>query len=149
MILHNSMKLEVYGVKNHDHIVVLDESKEPNLSLEMLHWIDATRDQQEFNDRMFMSIDYSNQIEAARLKDLKMSRIELKRKVFFKVMKNSLNDSMPQIDTKDVKTNIPDSKLSISPLPQFWECSQQQNLKLFRGYSEPNYPLDLKIDVKE
>ena len=42
IILHNSMKLEVYGVKNHDHIVVLDESKEPNLSLEMLHWIDAT-----------------------------------------------------------------------------------------------------------
>ncbi|EAY14555.1 hypothetical protein TVAG_388880 [Trichomonas vaginalis G3] len=151
MALHSSMKLESYGIQNFDHIVVLQDETTQTYTPEQIMWMNATKDQQEFNDKLYLSTNLASQMEVARLKDIKMSRIEMKRHAFFKVASRAFNESSPQFDLSgmNTKTDIPKPKLSEEPLPQFWNCGKQQNLKLFRNHSEPSITLDSPIDVKE
>lgn len=148
--LQSNMKLENYGIKNFDHIVVLQDESSNKYTSEQLMWMNATSDQQEFNDKLFLTTT-SSQLEFARLKDIKMSRIELKRHAFFKVASRVLNESQPRFDlsSSNLVTDLPSAKLSDEPLPAFWNGQQTSNLKLFRNHSEPSLPIDSPIDVKE
>ena len=84
MTLHESLRLESYGIKNEDHIVVLPENQNEQtfLSKEKIMWINATRDQQDFNQLMTFSTKFNVRSEMARLKDLRLTKMELKKKEF-------------------------------------------------------------------
>ena len=149
MMLHESMKLESYGISNMDHIVVIPEekSKRPNFNKEQVVWMNATKDQQDFNDRMFLSTNFSTRIEAARIKDLKLTKLESKRKSFTKMickLKEEESLSVPKIvPTKLASLERPASE----PLPIFWASPKRTTFKVLRASSDPELTVDQPIKV--
>ena len=151
MMLHESMKLESYGISNLDHIVVVPEeqSKQPLFNKEQMVWMNATRDQQDFNDRMFLSTNCSTRIEAARLKDLKMTKLELKRKSFNKMIVKMEEETEEATTTPKLRATKLDKAEcpSCEPLPVFWASPKRKTFKILRGSSDPELTVDQPINV--
>lgn len=151
MMLHESIKLSSYGINNLDHIVVVPEeqSKQSSFNKEQKAWINATRDQQDFNDKMFLSTNCSTRIEAARLKDLKMTKLELKRKSFNKMISKIDEESERAASLSKFQATKLDKPAfpSCEPLPVFWASPKRKTFKILRGSSEPEFTVDQPIKV--
>jgi hypothetical protein len=152
MLLHESMKLESYRIDNQDHIVVIPEeqTKQAVFNKEKVVWMNATKDQQDFNDKMFLSTNCSTRFEAARLKDLKMTKLELKRKSFCRIINKMAEETEEPLTSfpKKHPTNLglPECP-SKEPLPAFWTTPKRTAFKILRGSSDPELTVDQAINV--
>ena len=150
MTLHETMRLESYGINNADHIVVLPEDQKQNsfLSQEQIMWMNATKDQQDFNDRMFLTTNCSTRSEAARLKDLRLTKLELKRKSFSKLVSKIEEQTEQQLNAKSPQAVLPTSETpSNDPLPIFWTTPKPTKFQILRGSSEPDIRVSQPVSV--
>lgn len=143
-LLH-SIKLRSYGIKNMDHIVVIPESVMNSMNDKSL-WMNVTKDQQDFNERMCLSTNPITRTEIARLKDLKLSKLELRRKPYTKLVTRCQNDLESHVQPS-VEMVIPAKQSAIDspnsdPLPIFWNKKSRPAFKLPRQSSEPEIEIE-------
>lgn len=121
--LSSTFSLSMYGVKEGDVIFVLPESKSGSYTEK---WTNLTKDRDLFHDRVCSLIDPETAMEAARIRDLQMLRMERKPKVFRKISSvykvdapTKQKSKIPAIPNFPKKNETP----SIEPLPAFWTKS--------------------------
>lgn len=139
-LLSDSVPLELYGISDLDHIVVLPKDNMHGNFTEAIAWLNATRDQTEFNDRIKLSVSISTRSEVARLKDIKFSKLELKRKTFSKIVNSMANEAPNSSKRYQHKTTTSDSinAPSCDPLPIFWNLNKRRSsFKILREGSDP------------
>ena len=153
MTLCESLRLESYGIQNMDHIIVINNENNERFSRDQIVWMNATKDQADFNDRMFLSTNANTRVEAARLKDIKMSKMEMKRKSFTKIVarvQSEMNRPYDQTPAKTADAVIQQAAApSHEPLPVFWSKPKRPHFTIFRGTSEPEISLENPINIKQ
>ncbi|EAY06505.1 hypothetical protein TVAG_257440 [Trichomonas vaginalis G3] len=122
--LTDSFSLSMYGVKEGDVIFVLPETKNGASYTEK--WASLTKDRDLFHDRVCSLIDPETAMEAARIRDLQMLRMERKPKVFRKISSVYKSDAPTKQKSKAPVNAVEPPKLnkpSAAPLPTFWATS--------------------------
>ena len=153
MILSESQKLESYGIQNLDHIVVISNDSNERFPSNQIVWMNATKDQADFNERMRLNTNINTRAEAARLKDIKMSKIEMKRRSFTKIvsrLQSEINKSQEEAPKHIHITNIQKPTAPChEPLPIFWATPKRPHFSIFRGTSEPEISIEKPIKIKQ
>jgi hypothetical protein len=122
-ILSPEVPFSAYGLKSHDAIVVIPDRGTDIGLCEAQEWIRTTQDQTAFDDRLYATLDRSVSSESMRLRDISVSKTELRprqwRRSMRKYWDNELSAESSTASAKSVIGEVP-TKLSTAELPQLW-----------------------------
>jgi hypothetical protein len=117
--LSETMTFAEYGIRDGDSIIALSETESPETGL----WISLTRDRDSLNETMQWMLDPGTSAEAARLRDLHMTRVEQRPRVYDRFCATF---AAPEARTRPARgtkiaTEAPRSP-SPDALPLLWNC---------------------------
>lgn len=124
--LIEAMTFDFYGIKDGDSIIALPQEKKESVFVTN-QWINLTKDNDNFSDSMRWMLDPQTALEAARLRDLHMTKLEKRAKVFMKISAPFLNDEgKPEaLSLESYLDYEAATEPSTEALPIFWEIQEE------------------------
>lgn len=127
-ILDISKTFLQYQINNENKIVLISPMMIHHNPFLVDRWLKITNDQKSFEERINLNVNKNSRLEIARLKDIKLLKLEVKRKKFDKYLKSQNASQYNSIES--ISKNQTDEKLeinyksidspSIDPLPIIW-----------------------------
>ncbi|KAK8842427.1 hypothetical protein M9Y10_026010 [Tritrichomonas musculus] len=127
-ILDISKTFLQYQINNENKIVLISPMMIHHNPFLVDRWLKITNDQKSFEERINLNVNKNSRLEIARLKDIKLLKLEVKRKKFDKYLKSQNASQYNSIES--INKNQTDEKLeinyksidspSIDPLPIIW-----------------------------
>jgi hypothetical protein len=131
IILNEVMKFRLYGMKDNDLIIVVDDYDSMNYKRRFEAF---SKYSETFTENVFNIINPHTSRETARIRDIQLSKLDRKPKSFRRVVKNQLKIMNRDVFRPLEPLNIPEKSLNPStlPLPCFWST---KNAALWREKS--------------
>lgn len=127
-ILDISKTFLQYQINNENKIVLISPMMIHYNPFLVDRWLKITNDQKSFEERIDLNVNKNSRLEIARLKDIKLLKLEVKRKKYDKYLKSQNSNQYNSIES--INKNQTDEKLeinyksidspSIDPLPIIW-----------------------------
>ncbi|OHT00503.1 hypothetical protein TRFO_32777 [Tritrichomonas foetus] len=117
-LLCDKKTFKYYKIRKDDSVVILRDHQAKS---EVQKWIGITQDLELFNDRMQMMLKSGNAREAARVRDIALTKIERKPR-FFRKLCSSYKPKI--VETESTAINIdffPLEEPACDPLPTFFD----------------------------
>ncbi|OHS96429.1 hypothetical protein TRFO_37408 [Tritrichomonas foetus] len=92
-VLSESNTFESYDISDFEHIVALTNQNESSFEMEKLKWIHTTQDSELFAEKISPHPKSSIALEMARIRDVRIRKVEQKRFFLAKKVHNQMNHS--------------------------------------------------------